>query len=54
MREQWRELVFSPKRAYLTYARIVEAHLVSAWTLAHATSLHFERRIISLRREGLA
>jgi len=49
------ELLFSSKQARLAKARVAEARPgVLARTLAHAEKLSFERKTISLRRDGLA
>jgi len=49
---QWWALFFSPKRACLAQARLTEARPgFCVQTVAHATSFHFERSVISPRRE---
>jgi len=52
--EQWRDLLLSPKRDWLTQARHAEAGQGYTRTLAQAESSCFERGTISLRRETFA
>ena len=50
--EQWWALFFSPKRACLAQARLIEARpSFYVQIVAQATGFHFERGVISPRRE---